>query len=52
MSTASAPCAASWTPARTGRSGAHFGAYDFLASCGITAEVQHIRHPSCDFAAT
>ncbi|HZT30174.1 MAG TPA: hypothetical protein VFA33_09850 [Bryobacteraceae bacterium] len=28
--------------------GAHLGAYDFLAGCGIAAEVQHLRHPACD----
>ena len=30
--------------------GAHFGAYDFTALCGITAACQHMRHPTCDFA--
>ena len=29
---------------------AHFGAYDFTSSFGITAEHQHLRHPLCDFA--
>ncbi len=28
--------------------GAHFGAYDYLASLGIAA--QDLRHPTCDFA--
>ena len=31
-------------------SGAHFGTYDYTASCGITAAWQHMRHPACDFA--
>ncbi len=30
--------------------GAHFGTYDYTASCGITAAFQHMRHPACDFA--
>ena len=30
--------------------GAHFGAYDYTALCGITAPWQHVRHPACDFA--
>lgn len=29
---------------------AHFGVYDYTASCRITAEHQHMRHPACDFA--
>ena len=29
---------------------AHFGTYDYTASCNITAAYQHMRHPSCDFA--
>ena len=29
---------------------AHFGTYDYTASCGITATHQHMRHPACDFA--
>ena len=29
---------------------AHFGTYDYTASCNITALYQHMRHPSCDFA--
>ncbi len=29
---------------------AHFGAYDYTASCGITAAHQHMTHPACDFA--
>ena len=31
-------------------SGAHFGAYDYTASCGITAASQDLLHPACDFA--
>jgi len=30
--------------------GAHFGAYDYTASCDITAAHQRMRHPACDFA--
>ena len=30
--------------------GAHFGTYDYTASCNITAAHQHMRHASCDFA--
>ncbi len=30
--------------------GAHFGTYDYTASCNITARYQHMAHPSCDFA--
>ncbi len=30
--------------------GAHFGTYDYTASCDITAAHQHMLHPSCDFA--
>jgi citrate lyase beta subunit len=29
---------------------AHFGTYDYTASCGITAAQQHMLHPVCDFA--
>ena len=29
---------------------AHFGTYDYTASCGVTAAHQHMGHPSCDFA--
>jgi citrate lyase beta subunit len=29
---------------------AHFGAYDYTASLGITAAHQRMRHPACDFA--
>ena len=29
---------------------AHFGTYDYTASCQITAAYQHMQHPSCDFA--
>jgi hypothetical protein len=31
-------------------SGAHFGAYDYTAGCGITAADQDMLHPVCDFA--
>jgi citrate lyase beta subunit len=30
--------------------GAHFGAYDYTAACGITAAHQQMEHPACDFA--
>lgn len=30
--------------------GAHFGTYDYTASCQITAVHQHMTHPVCDFA--
>src|SRR5262249_4327569 len=30
--------------------GAHFGTYDYTASCDITAAHQHMLHPTCDFA--
>jgi citrate lyase beta subunit len=29
---------------------AHFGTYDYTASCNITAAHQHMTHSSCDFA--
>jgi hypothetical protein len=29
---------------------AHFGAYDYTASFGITAVHQHLKHSACDFA--
>ena len=29
---------------------AHFGTYDYTASCQITAAHQHTTHPACDFA--
>lgn len=29
---------------------AHFGTYDYTASCGITAAHQDMMHPACDFA--
>ena len=28
----------------------HFGAFDYTASCGISAAYQDLRHPACDFA--
>jgi citrate lyase beta subunit len=31
-------------------SGAHFGVYDYTASCEITAAYQGMLHPACDFA--
>ena len=27
----------------------HFGAYDYLSSCGISNQDQHLLHPHCDF---
>src|SRR5438552_6641324 len=37
--------------AARGRCGAaHFGTYDYTASCDITAMFQSMRHPACDFA--
>ncbi len=30
--------------------GAHFGTYDYTASCDITAAHQSMTHPACDFA--
>ena len=30
--------------------GAHFGTYDYTASCNITAAHQEMDHPACDFA--
>jgi hypothetical protein len=30
--------------------GAHFGTYDYTASCQVTAAHQHMTHPACDFA--
>jgi citrate lyase beta subunit len=30
--------------------GAHFGTYDYTASCNITAAYQWMSHPACDFA--
>jgi citrate lyase beta subunit len=29
---------------------AHFGPYDYTASCDVTAAQQALRHPACDFA--
>jgi hypothetical protein len=29
---------------------AHYGVYDYTASCDITAAHQHMQHPVCDFA--
>ncbi len=40
-----------WVDAARGRCvGAHFGVYDYTASCSITAEHQRMRHLTCDFA--
>lgn len=37
--------------AASGRcTGAHFGTYDYTASCSITAAYQDMLHPACDFA--
>ncbi|HYP02266.1 MAG TPA: hypothetical protein VER76_18895, partial [Pyrinomonadaceae bacterium] len=36
--------------ARSRCTAAHFGTYDYTASCNITAAHQHMMHPSCDFA--
>jgi citrate lyase beta subunit len=30
--------------------GAHLGAYDYTAACGITSSAQALDHPACDFA--
>jgi citrate lyase beta subunit len=30
--------------------GAHFGTYDYTASCDVTAKYQSMDHPVCDFA--
>jgi citrate lyase beta subunit len=38
------------TAARGRCKAAHFGTYDYTASCNITAAHQHMMHPSCDFA--
>ncbi len=41
----------SFVKAARGRcSGAHFGAYDYTAACGITVADQDLLHPACDFA--
>jgi citrate lyase beta subunit len=37
-------------PARGRCTGAHFGTYDYTASCNITAAQQRMDHPACDFA--
>ncbi|HVQ31762.1 MAG TPA: phosphoenolpyruvate kinase [Vicinamibacteria bacterium] len=40
-----------WVAAGKGRvRGAHFGTYDYTASCNITAAYQGMTHPACDFA--
>ncbi len=38
------------TAARGRCIGAHFGVYDYTASCGITASYQTMDHAACDFA--
>ena len=43
-------CRCSWQPARGRCIAAHFGTYDYTASCQITAAHQHMTHPACDFA--
>lgn len=30
--------------------GAHFGTYDYTASCNVTASEQNMLHPACDYA--
>jgi citrate lyase beta subunit len=37
-------------PARGRCIAAHFGTYDYTASCSITAAHQHMMHQACDFA--
>jgi len=37
-------------PARGRCVAAHFGTYDYTASCNITAAHQHMNHIACDFA--
>ncbi|HEX2831846.1 MAG TPA: phosphoenolpyruvate kinase [Thermoanaerobaculia bacterium] len=36
--------------ARGRATAAHFGTYDYTASCNITASEQRMDHPACDFA--
>jgi hypothetical protein len=36
--------------ARGRAAAAHFGVYDYTASCNITAAEQRLDHPACDFA--
>lgn len=36
--------------ARGRLTGAHFGTYDYTASCSVTAQHQTMDHPVCDFA--
>lgn len=41
----------SFVDAQKGRcTGAHFGTYDYTASCNITAQYQTMNNPVCDFA--
>jgi len=49
--TQSIPILASLLDAARGRAiAAHFGTYDYTASCDITAAEQRMDHPACDFA--
>lgn len=42
---------AAYIPRAAGRLfAAHFGTYDYTASCQIAAKDQHMMHPACDFA--
>ena len=43
-------CRCCWQAARGRCVAAHFGTYDYTASCSITAAHQHMMHPACDFA--
>ncbi len=49
--TQSIPLLAAMLDAARGRVvAAHFGTYDYTASCNITAAEQRMDHPACDFA--
>jgi len=49
--TQSIPILAQLPDAARGRAvAAHFGTYDYTASCNITASQQRMDHPACDFA--
>ncbi len=49
--TQSIPILAPMLDAARGRAvAAHFGTYDYTASCNITAAEQRMDHPACDFA--
>ncbi len=43
-------CRACSKPRAGAASAAHFGTYDYTASCSITAAYQDMLHPACDFA--